>query len=302
MSHIPLYDLPEEQVASLGFKLYHLKSKHVYAEKLSSIPLETNIPHRHNFYEICFFDKGGGVHDIDFNASEIKQMSLHFLSPGQIHLLSGTQENQGHVIAFTAEFLADSSLFAGNCLHDLPFFNPVKANHTLELNKEEYTYLLILLHHIASDYQKMGAKAREIIQGYLKILLLKCKYLFYQKQKSIIPVEDNAVKLISRFKHLVEQHYKKLHQVQQYSDLLCISPSHLNKCCKQVTGITASELIMQRILVEAKRLLIFTEISSKEIAYFLHFDDPAYFSRIFRKKAGYSPTVFKKIMRKKYQY
>jgi AraC family transcriptional activator of pobA len=300
MQQIPVYDLPEEQTQCLDFKLYHLKGDANTIEKQPFIPIETRIPHRHKFYEICIFASTGGIHEIDFQAFEIKERSIHFLSPGQVHLLSGTQKNQGFVLAFSPEFMVDSTWYDSSLL-EIPFFNPLKTDRILELSEKDYAYVITLLQHIASDYAIMGEKAKEIIQHYVKILLGKCNYLFTEKQKSTVNHEDTSIKLISRFKYLVEQHFHHIHQVQQYSELLYITPAHLNKCCKQITGVTASELIMQRIVLEARRLLMFTGMSSKEVAFHLQFEDPAYFSRIFKKKSGYSPTAFRATMHEKYQ-
>lgn len=300
MESIPLYDLPKEQLLSFGFKLYHLKGQHSHAGELSSIPFETHIPHRHKFYEICIFTTGGGIHEVDFHAHAVKPLSIHFISPGQVHLLSGTDENQGYILAFTADFIA-GNMEDTSWLLELPFFNPVQTGQILELDQEAFSYMLTLLRHMASDYRMMGEKARDIVQYYLKVLLLKCNFLFCRQEKELLAVEDISLKMVSRFKQLIENHFQKLHQVQQYSDLLHISPAHLNKCCKQVTGSTASELIVQRLLLEAKRLLIFTNMSSKEIAYHLQFEDPAYFSRMFRKNTTFSPTAFREAMHEKYQ-
>jgi AraC-like DNA-binding protein len=85
----------------------------------------------------------------------------------------------------------------------------------------------------------------------------------------------------------------KYHQVRTYADLLNITPAKLNRVCARFTGKNASEFILERVILEAKRHLVFTNMSSKEIAYGLGYDDPSYFSRFFRKKTGYTPTRFR---------
>lgn len=300
MEKIPLYDLPDRSLPDFGFKLYHLKNSAFNNGQLSSIPLNTNIPHRHNFYEICVFIEGGGIHEIDFCTYPVESCSLHFISPGQVHLLGGKTKKSGYVIAFTPEFFSDDALTPG-WLIELPFFNPLHAAQIIQLKPKNFSYFLQILDHIANDYDEMGNQAQHIIRSYLKILLLKSNHLYKEVEASIEHAEDPSHKLVHLFKSLIEQHFNEKHQVQQFSELLNVSSAHLNKCCKQTLGKTASELIMQRILLEAKRLLIFSDQSSKEIAYQLQFEDPAYFSRIFKKKTGYAPSEFRHAMLEKYK-
>jgi AraC-like DNA-binding protein len=99
----------------------------------------------------------------------------------------------------------------------------------------------------------------------------------------------------------VEQNFKDIHLVKDYADRLNESPAHLNKIVKTITGENASEFIIKRIILEAKRLLIYTDLSNKEISFAINYDDPSYFSRLFRKKVGASPSEFRVQMKQKYQ-
>lgn len=298
--NIPIHDLPQKPTQDFDFKLYHLKGEYARNKNLSSMPGETNVPHRHNFYEVCFFTRGGGHHEIDFRKFDIREFSIHFISPGQIHHLVGTGENQGYVLAFSTAFLLGENEENAAWLAKLPFFNPLQGPQTLKLDQSDYYDLLNLIEHIKRDEARMGKSARGIIRYYIKIVLGKCNYFFSLDKESGKLIEDPTLKLVGKFKHLVEMHFANLHQVQEYSKKLAITPGHLNRCCKQITGKNASDVILQRIVLEAKRLLLFTGKTSKEIAYSLHFEDPSYFSRIFKKKTGYSPTTFRNSMREKY--
>ena len=100
---------------------------------------------------------------------------------------------------------------------------------------------------------------------------------------------------------MLRQHFKQIHLVKEYADKLNESPAHLNKIVKSITGENASEIIIKRIILEAKRLLIYTDLSNKEISFDINYDDPSYFSRLFRKKVGFSPSEFRSQMKQKYQ-
>ena len=89
-----------------------------------------------------------------------------------------------------------------------------------------------------------------------------------------------------------------MHEVQQYAQELSVSPDYLSKIIKKYLGTPSQEYILDKLLLEAKRLLVFTNLSSKEIGYHIHMDDPSYFSRIFKKKTGLTPNEYRDHVRK----
>ena len=93
----------------------------------------------------------------------------------------------------------------------------------------------------------------------------------------------------------------RLHQVQDYAGLMAITEKYLNELCKKTAGKTASELIHERIILEAKRLLLHSDLNNKEVAYFLSFDDPSHFSKFFKRKTGRTPSQFRKELPERYQ-
>ncbi len=107
-------------------------------------------------------------------------------------------------------------------------------------------------------------------------------------------VDTTGDNLIRSFRKAVEQDYKKEHSTTYYANSLYISPDHLNRTFKAKTGKTAKEYIQSRIITEAKRLLYFADLTNKEIAYELGFNEPANFSAFFKKHTQLSPSHFKK--------
>ncbi|QUJ66473.1 helix-turn-helix domain-containing protein [Photobacterium sp. GJ3] len=95
------------------------------------------------------------------------------------------------------------------------------------------------------------------------------------------------------FQQMVEKHFRQQWTVTQYAGLLQMSLSTLNRICKTVKGVGAKEIISERVFVEAKRSLLYTQLNIDQIAYNLGYDDPAYFSRFFKKKSGQSPRQFR---------
>lgn len=293
---IHIYEIPDEEKNS-SFQIYEVKGKKI---QNPIYPYKTNRPHRHNYYEICVFDNGAGQHDIDFTSFRIKPKSIHFLSPGQVHLISREEDYHGYLLVFTRDFYS-WDLQKKDLLFDLPFFNNNNAKPILELNDNEFEEFISIIENILKEKASVLKSKTEIIRAYLHIFLLKCKEEFISKQENFVSIENISAKTVNHFKLLLEESFRELHFVKEYADMLSISPIRLNKLVKEMTGKNASDLIIDRIVLEAKRLLSYTELSTKEIGFQMNYDDPSYFCRVFRKETGITPTEFRKNLKEKYQ-
>src|SRR5690606_17618312 len=108
-------------------------------------------------------------------------------------------------------------------------------------------------------------------------------------------------KLVSDFKRLVNKHFNDGLHPRQYADKLFVSEKTLSRALKAAMGMTATEIIKERTLLEAARILISSDMPVKEIAYHLQFSDPAYFTRVFSAAKGMSPVVYREQMQQKYK-
>ncbi len=299
---IPLYEIPERKGLDQPeeLRLYQLKNSLCLAGNLSSIPLKTDIPHRHSFYEIFFFLSGYGEHMIDFQAYEVQTPSLHFIRPGQVHLLSNTKIDQGYVLAFSRELWASENIERATSLMWFPFGISINSKPILSLSSEDVDYFKTLLSQILIEYKQKRKNAHEIVKSYLKVWLMYCEGLFENYIGAKVQEESRANVLVAKYQALIEENFVIHQQVQDYARQLNISPDHLNKLCKLVLGQKAGELLLGRIILEAKRLLLYSGKSQKEIAYELQFKDASYFGRIFRRKTSLTPLGFRKQMQEKY--
>ena len=298
-SKIPLYNIPKEDVTLTGFKLYTLKKDKRHNPVFPNIPLKTNIPHRHNFYEICIFFEGDGYHEIDFKKFEVRNNSIHFISPGQVHLISMKDNCQGYILAFTREFLEMGS-HKKDMLTKLPYFNEL-SRPFLNMQTSHFKHLVKILKQIKKEYIHLQSESEEVIRHYLNIFLLKSK-TFYRKENKDGPGKPDQPHIYHNFKALLELNFQNNQKVQDYANLLGVTPIQLNRAVKKSCGLNASELILERITLEAKRLLVFSDLTNKEIAYQLGYKEPSYFSRIFKKKTNYAPSDFRAKMYEKYQH
>lgn len=293
---IHVYEMPDEN-KKFSFQLYEVRGKTI---KGKTYPHKTELPHRHSYYEICIFVNGAGKHEIDFKTYPIASNSIHFLTPGQVHLISREKDYYGYLLVFNRDFYP-ANPENKDILFDLPFFNNPSISPILELKEKDFHTLLQIIESMKTELELVHSTTQEVLRSYLHIFLLKCKSYFIHYRPEHEKLDEPAYVAAGKFKNLVEQHFKNLHFVKDYAGIMAITAPTLNKSVKRITGYTAGEIIINRIVLEAKRLLTYTNLTNKEIAFRLNYDDPSYFSRIFKNKTGDSPSTFRSKMNKKYQ-
>lgn len=296
LKNIHIYELPKGD-EDIAFHVYEVKGKVIQNR---DYPHKTEQPHRHAYYEICIFVNGAGSHMIDFKSFDIKSHSIHFLTPGQVHRISREENYHGFLLVFSRDFYS-IGIQDEDLLMTLPFFNNNTSEPILNLDEEEFAEALDIIEHLRRDYKRDNEIREDVLRSYLHIFLLKCRYFFNKKYLDKDTINDPAFLKVNKFRELVEKNFREIHLVKEYAHLLHESPAHLNKVVKSITGENASEFIIKRIVLEAKRLLIYTDLSNKEISFNMNYDDPSYFSRLFRKKVGTSPSEFRNQMKQKYQ-
>ena len=132
----------------------------------------------------------------------------------------------------------------------------------------------------------------------LKLLFVESIQICNKTGATDIQTIETGNQLIRRFKKELGAHYLKMHKVSEYAALLSVSPDYLNKTIKAISGKSAKELIQHKLVLEAKRTLLFTDSSHKEIAYHLGFEEPAHFGNFFKRQTGQTPASFRETARK----
>lgn len=277
---IPIHDFTKDNDGSVPFRFISLGASSHY---------DFSEPHRHNYYEIFFFNEGGGTHFIDFTEYPITDNAIHFVSPGQVHRLQRSGHAHGSIVLFSRDFFHPVAGNSGS-LFSFPFLNN-SPYPVMNVTKEEFDEFAPLLSLIANEKEKGREVYKEFLRSCLNATLLKCLHLF----NTVYP--DRASKQGSAFnvfRELVEKEYRGQRQPSWYASQLHITEKRLNEMCKDATGENVTNYIKQRIMLEAKRLLAHTDHSVKEIATFLGFDDPAYFNRFYKTNAGETAGDFRK--------
>ncbi len=245
--------------------------------------------HRHNFYEILIIFEGDGIHGIDFINYVIRNNSISFLPPGQVHNLKDSSIKNCTILIFNVDFIYKTSENS-TLLKQLDLiFN---QSPILDLDKNGLNELRTTLSIIETELKKETLN-RDILFHSLNLLLFQILSFYKENQK--IPSQTTAIskERYFHFLELVESNYCKEHSVQYYANRMNIHPKRLNEVTQFASGENALYLVQKRILVEAKRLLFYNTLSIKEIAYQLGFEDVSYFSKFFLKNIGLRPSAFK---------
>ncbi|HCR91422.1 MAG TPA: AraC family transcriptional regulator [Prolixibacteraceae bacterium] len=297
LEEIPVYELPFPEKEKLAFKIYRVNGRKIREE---SFPHDTNLPHKHNYFELCIFTNGTGQHEIDFMNYIIETPGIHLLHPGQVHLIRRGENYEGYLFVFSKEFY--HLHFKGlEIIPGYPLVTQLSNGPILNMSPEEFTDFSILISSVEKEFEQALPESEEIIISFLNIFFLRLRSRFMALLKKENPVSHPSGNLVYLFNQLVENHYKEIHQIGEYAELLGESPVVLNRAVKSLTGKTPGELIVERLILEARRLLLYSDLNNKEIAFKLNYDDPSYFARIFRKKTGFTPTEFRSRMRKFYE-
>lgn len=249
-----------------------------------------DFPHRHNYYTIVFIEDAIGIHNIDYKSYEITPSVIFFIHPEQVHHIEVKGFPKGYAILFTEEFL---NRYGIGCkfIDNIKLFTTCDENPPIKMRPNEFKHIHSILRSIYKEFHLENSFKYDAIGALLKYFLIECNRIVPQKHLERIPqYHDND--LVYQFKKLVEEHFKQEHKVSFYSGKLFVTPKHLNGVIKSSIGVTAKEYIINRIIMESKRIAQFSNNSMKEIAYQLGFTDPAHFSKLFKSSSGQTFTQF----------
>jgi AraC-like DNA-binding protein len=186
-------------------------------------------------------------------------------------------------------------------LNEYRLFNNPDFKSLITVTPETRGKMKNITELIFSELRNPDDYSQEIVLNLLHFFLLESRRIFdQQNQAGIEKPSETPDSTIIQFKLLIEKNYQTQKNVSSYAEMLNMNPSCLNEVAKKTTGITAGELIRNRVIDETKKLLYSSSMSGKEIAFELGFDDPAYFSRFFKKYTGTTLKEFRDNSRKKY--
>jgi AraC-like DNA-binding protein len=247
--------------------------------------------HRHTFYHLLLFTKGGGNHIIDFSSFAVQPYQIYFMVPGQVHSWDFDGEVDGYVVNFSTSFF-QSFLLRPDYLESFTFFNGIAEDGVINLPADLHEQIIRIFEEIVAHASQRNSFRLDIVRVLLLQLFLEIDKHTHTRKLPAIPFFNYT--LLKNFQKLVEKHYITLKRPMDYAELLYITPNHLNALCKEHLGITAGDIIRNRVLLEAKRMLVNQNLSISEICYALNFSDNSYFTKFFKKYEHITPEEFRK--------
>jgi len=255
-------------------------------------PLVFDVPHRITFYAILYVTAGSGFHYTDFEKISYQPGDLLLAAPNQIICFDLNSELEGYTIIFNPEFLLQSSDDL-NLFHSLKLFNALPGSPKISVTQSEQQPIQNLLEMMLAEYMEPNQKFghRDLLVYLLKSLLIKAERLlqveFYNRA-----IESDYTKLV-QFRDLLEANYQNQNKVDFYIQKLAISAKILNKLTNQYLHKSVKQMIIDRTILEIKRLLTNSSLTAKEIAYQTGFEDPANMQNYFKKSTGLTPLEFR---------
>lgn len=249
-------------------------------------------PHSHNFYLCVLFTKGTGTHEIDFNSYSISPGKVFFLKPGQTHAWKFDTNPEGYIFFHTQDFYDLN--FLSHALENFPFYYSYQNPPTLKLDAMQTLDLNTKFEVLYNEYSN-----NNLLKELKLITIISSIYIDLTRAYTANVKHENLItssysKILEQLEILINQYFYTQKLPNFYANKLNITTKHLNRVVKQTLNKTTSQLISERILLEAKRLIVHSKSNLTEIADTLEFSDYAYFSKFFKSKTGITPMAFKK--------
>jgi len=279
---IPTYDLN-----GISHHRFHVKRMDKRTQNAEDILLDKGI-HRDSHYIFTCMESGHVKMMVDFKTVESKDSTLFCVLPGQVHQGLLMKDVCGWFVAVKAELVPDTvrSFFDESLGEIQPL--PIDKSLIQEMNTTAS-----MLHASYTDEMLSSKEGFLVVQSLLNAFLGMFALIYSRNNLSPSSSESRTLQLSRTFRSLVRKDFKTSKSPSEYAEILNITRGYLTEAVREATGKPAQHWIHQEILIEAKRLLVFTSLSIKEIAYELGYSDHTYFSRLFSKLEDQSPSEFR---------
>ena len=284
-----IYKAVCETPSGTGFYIDHMP------DFLYKGDIDDGVPHVHTFYEILWFQEGTGLHYVDFQEYPIHPETIFFLTPGQVHHFDGSDAYKGLAIKLCTDFMQssgdDSDLFVK---YDL--FHTFDTTPYYVIDNDTAAQLKALVDSMEEELRTgSGIGHTDMLRSLLKIFLIKVYRYGHKVGELQLDGLKPAHRLFVQFRRMLEKDYATKHTVQEYADGLNVAVRTLNKCVNECSGRSPLGFITERIMLEAKRQVRYSNLMIKEIAYNLGYEDSSYFVKLFKRQTGMLPSEFREM-------
>ena len=245
-------------------------------------------PHRHDYHELIWIRAGAGQHAIDGATVPVRPGTITVIGRGQVHVFEQGEHLDGAIVRFTGEAVAESWLLAG------------QGGRTVVVPGGEQDRLDALIDALGAELARPPDEHSPELQRHLLTAILLWIERWYDASRTERRADDDAeVQLHRRFTRRLEEDYAAHHDAAHYADALAVPAAALSRALAHVTGRATKDLILDRVMLEAARLLRFTDLSVGEVAHRVGYDDPLYFSRAFKRRLDQPPQAYRDAARGK---
>ena len=267
-------------------KFFIVKVEEMYRHVNRPVPAS-----RSTIHSCLYLTEGEASMKIGSELYTIHEGEILFVPAGQVFSFRENEVNKGYLCIFHTNFLV-GKFDKSNLLKEFEFLR-IWGNPLIKPDPQTAQFIHQLLYRLFVDYSQNGLHNLDILQSYLITLLCEINRVYKPISTSN---QISAITITNRFKELIFSMSKTKHRVTEYASLLNITPNHLNKTVKAITGKSPTKWIDDAILLESKVLLCHSNLSVSEIASEVGFDDPSYFTRLFKKYEGQTPSEFRRMI------
>lgn len=254
----------------------------------------TKLPHKHDFYLIILFTHGRGSHEIDFQTFQVEPGTLFVLRPGEMHYWELSEDIDGYVFFHSRDFY--DRRYVTSSIKDFDFYSSFQSSPCIRIEGDFLTSIGTLMREIVSESLKSDALKWEKIHALITLVYINISRIHRPayKVKSAVYIQK-----VRKFEEVIEANFKQLKFAKDYAELLNITEKHLNRITKECFNKTSTQLIGERVLLEAKRMLMHSGNNVNQISEELGFNETSYFIRFFKKHMGVTPLHFQNSYLKK---
>lgn len=281
IKEVPVFKLYGETVNWSTPDLLHMES---IPER--SGPHDWHIhPHQHaDLVQVLYVQHGQATLEIEDHELSFRQPALQVVPPLCVHGFRFSEDVRGFVLSLALPMVEASAQSLGTRLLTVP--------HCHLLKPEDHVFMSSLFDRLWVDYQGREEGRDAMLSSLVKVLLIWL-HRGERKQSGIRTSHDRGEEYVSGFLELLEKHFREHWPIERYATQLGISAPHLNSLCRRLCHQSALQVVHQRLVLEAKRCLVYTSMTVSELSDSLGFTEPAYFSRFFKRYTGLPPRDFR---------
>lgn len=252
--------------------------------------IKNDAPHVLTFHDLVLVTAGRGSIVLDGAPHPVEAGVMVFTLPGQMREWRVDSPLDGACLFFTEEFVADT-FSDPRFLDRFPFFGAARRYGTMRLDASQRRAFLRGFREMQNELKSFRNDATQSLRAALYQLLVLLNRWYVAQHGESVNASSNP--FVERFRRLVERDFRRRHRVSEYASQIGLTSGHLSALCRAHTQRSASATIRSRIVAEARKLLLYSDLSAGAIGDKLGFDDPAYFTRFFRRETGVVPTRFR---------